>query len=258
SKIFDVPIFEHPLDENLSKGGMMNEGEVSTRLGLAGSPTIAEEVIVARDLMLAKFTGAKLHLCHISTKGSVELIRRSKKEGVDVTCETCPHYFFFNDTVLETYNTNYKVNPPIRSEIDRRAIIEGLRDGTIDCISTDHAPHTQAEKELEFASAPFGMIGLETALSMVIMQLINIEKFSWLEVLDKLTIKPAQVLKEKLGVIKEGAIADIVIINPSVKWQLTTENIKSKSKNTPFLNKELTGRAEYLIENGEIKYQAGT
>ncbi|MEO0128874.1 MAG: dihydroorotase [candidate division WOR-3 bacterium] len=256
SKIFDVPIFEHPIDENLSKGGVMNESEVSTRLGLSGSPAIAEEVIVARDLMLSKFTGAKLHLCHISTKGSVELIRKAKKEGIDVTCETCPHYFFFNDSVLETYNTNYKVNPPIRTEIDRRAIIEGLRDGTIDCISTDHAPHTQAEKELEFALAPFGMIGFETALSMIIMQLINLERFSWLEVLDKLTVKPAQILKEKLGVIKEGAIADIVIINPGIKWVLSSENIKSKSRNTPFLNKELTGRAEYVIRNGEIKYQA--
>ncbi len=257
SKIFDIPIFEHPIDENLSKGGVMNESEVSTRLGLSGSPAIAEEIIVARDLMLSKFTGAKLHLCHISTRGSVELIRKAKKEGIDVTCETCPHYFFFNDTVLETYNTNYKVNPPIRTEIDRRAIIEGLRDGTIDCISTDHAPHTQAEKELELVSAPFGMTGLETALSMIIMQLINIEKFSWLEVIDKLTAKPAQVLKEKLGVIKEGAIADIVIINPGIKWTLNPENVKSKSKNTPFLNKELTGRAEYVLVNGEIKYQTG-
>jgi dihydroorotase len=257
SKIFNATIFEHPLDESLSKGGVMNEGEISTRLGLPGSPAIAEELIVARDLMLSKFTGAKLHLCHISTRGSVELIRRAKKEGIDVTCETCPHYFFFNDRVLETYNTNYKVNPPIRSEIDRRAIIEGLRDGTIDCISTDHAPHTQAEKELEFISAPFGMIGLETALSLVIMQLINVEKFTWLEVIDKLTYKPAQVLKEKLGVLKEGAIADITIINPNIKWQYKPENIKSKSKNSPFLNKELIGRAEYVIVNGEIKYQAG-
>ncbi len=257
SKIFEVPIFDHALDESLSKGGVMNEGEVSTRLGLAGSPAIAEEIIVARDIMLSRFTGAKVHLCHISTKGSVELIRKAKKEGLDITCETCPHYFFFNDTVIETYNTNYKVNPPLRSEIDRRAIIEGLRDGTIDCISTDHAPHTQAEKELEFASAPFGMTGLETALSLTIMQLVNIEKFSWLEILDKFTIKPAQILKEKLGIIKEGAVADLVIINPDVKWPLTLETIKSKSKNTPFLNKELIGRAEYVVVNGELKYQSG-
>ncbi|MGQ9665029.1 MAG: dihydroorotase [bacterium] len=256
-KIFDVPIFDHPLDECLSKGGVMNEGEVSTRLGLAGSPGVAEEIIVARDLMLSRFTGARLHLCHISTKGSVDLIRQAKKEGLNVTCETCPHYFFFNDAVIESYNTNYKVNPPLRSEIDRRAIIEGLRDGTIDCISTDHAPHTQAEKELDFSTAPFGMTGLETALSLIIMQLINVEKFSWFEVLDKITAKPAQILKEKLGVIKEGAIADLVIINPDVKWRLIPEVIKSKSKNTPFLNKELTGRAEVVIVNGEIKYRTG-
>lgn len=257
SKIFEVPIFDHALDESLSKGGVMNEGEVATRLGLAGSPAIAEEIIVARDIILSRFTGAKIHLCHISTRNSVELIRKAKKEGLDITCETCPHYFFFNDTVIETYNTNYKVNPPLRSEIDRRAIIEGLRDGTIDCISTDHAPHTQAEKELEFASAPFGMTELETALSLTIMQLINIEKFSWLEILDKLTIKPAQILKEKLGIIKEGAVADLVIINPNVKWRLTLETIKSKSKNTPFLNKELMGRAEYVFVNGELKYRCG-
>ncbi|MGQ9817514.1 MAG: dihydroorotase [bacterium] len=256
-KIFDVPIFDHPLDECLSKGGVMNEGEVSTRLGLAGSPGVAEEIIVARDLMLSRFTGARLHLCHISTKGSVDLIRQAKKEGLNVTCETCPHYFFFNDAVIESYNTNYKVNPPLRSEIDRRAIIEGLRDGTIDCISTDHAPHTQAEKELDFSTAPFGMTGLETALSLIIMQLINVEKFSWFEVLDKITAKPAQILKEKLGVIKEGAVADLVIINPDVKWRLIPEVIKSKSKNTPFLNKELTGRAEVVIVNGEIKYRTG-
>ncbi len=257
SKIFDLPIFEHPLDEWLSKNGVMNEGEVSTRLGLAGSPAIAEEIIVARDLTLSKFTGARLHLCHISTKGAVELIRKAKKEGVNVTCETCPHYFFYNDTALETYDTNLKVNPPLRNEIDRRAIIEGLRDGTIDCISTDHAPHTLAEKELEFASAPFGMIGLETALSMTVMQLIHIEKFSWLEVMDKLTVKPAQVLKEKLGVLKEGAIADIVVLDPVVKWQLKPDVIRSKSRNTPLLKKELTGRVECVIVKGSIKYRLG-
>ncbi len=257
SRIFDLPIFEHALDENLIKNGVMNEGEVSTKLGLAGSPGIAEEIIVARDLTLSKFTGARLHLCHISTKGSIELIRRAKREGLNVTCETCPHYFFYNDNALEGYDTNLKVNPPIRSEVDRRAVIEGLRDGTIDCISTDHAPHTLAEKELEFASAPFGMIGLETALSMIIMQLINIEKFSWFEVLDKLTIKPAQVLKEKLGVLKEGGIADIVIFDPAVRWQFKPDMVRSKSRNSPLLNKELTGRVEYVIVDGIIKYRAG-
>ena len=142
SRIFDVPIFEHCLDKNLSYGGLVNEGIVSTKLGLSGSPSIAEEVIVGRDLLLAKWTGARLHLCHISTKGAIELIKKAKREGIKVTCETCPHYFTFTDAILESYDTNYKVNPPLRTDEDRRAIIEALRDGTIDCISTDHAPHT--------------------------------------------------------------------------------------------------------------------
>lgn len=254
SKIFDIPIFEHAIDKNLSQHGLMNEGVVSTRLGITGSPSVAETVIVARDLLLAKFTRARLHLCHISTKGAVELIRNAKKEGIQVTCETCPQYFTFNDSILESYDTNYKVNPPIRNEEDRQAIIEGLRDGTIDVIATDHAPHTQAEKELEFAGAPFGITGLETALSLTIMALINKENFTWLDVLPKLTINPARIIKEDLGVIKPGAVADLTIIEPAKRWRLTEDKIKSRSKNTPFLNRELTGRAVYTIVNGEIKY----
>lgn len=254
SKTFDVTIFEHPLDRHLTDGGLMNEGVVATRLGLKGSPAIAEEIIVARDLNLAKFTGARLHLCHISTKGAVERIREAKREGTKVTCETCPHYFFFIDEVLEGYDTNYKVNPPIRSESDRRAIIEGLRDGTIDCIATDHAPHCQAEKELEFTHAPFGMIGFETALSVIIMELINWHKFNWIDVLEKLTINPAQVLNENLGVIKRGAVADLTIIDPKKKWRPTPKTIYSQSKNTPLLHRELMGKCVYTIVNGEIKY----
>jgi len=254
SKIFNVPIFEHPIDENLAQKGMMNEGLVSTRLGLKGSPAIAEEVIVARDLLLAKFTGAKLHLCHISTKGSVDLIRKAKKEGIGVTCETCPQYFYFNDEVLASFDTNYKVNPPIRSEDDRQAIIRGLRDGTIDCIATDHAPHCQAEKELEFTSAPYGMIGFETAFSLIVMELINKQKFSWAKILSKLTVNPANIINEKLGVIKKGAVADITIIDPKKKWKPTLNTIQSRSKNTPLLDRELIGKCIGTIVDGEIKY----
>lgn len=254
SKIFDIPMFEHPIDRDLAQGGLMNEGFVSTRLGLKGSPVIAEEVVVARDLLLAQFTGARLHLCHISTKSAIELIRMAKKEGIMVTCETCPHYFFYNDGVLETFDTNYKVNPPIRSEKDRQAVIEGLRDGTIDCIATDHAPHCQAEKELEFASAPYGMIGFETAIPMIIKELINKEKFNWFDILTKLTTNPAKIIKEKAATIKQDALAELTILNPIKKWKLTANKIRSKSKNTPLLGKELTGQVTTVILNGEIKY----
>lgn len=256
SKAFDVPIFEHPIDKDLAKDGLMNEGVISTRLGLSGSPGIAEEVIVARDLLVARFTGARLHLCHISTKGSVDLIRRAKEDGMEVTCETCPHYFFFNDELLSGFDTNFKVNPPIRSEQDRQAVIEGLRDGTIDCIATDHAPHCQADKELEFTNAPFGMIGFETALPMIVMELINKQKFNWLHVLEKLTINPAKVVSEKLGVVKKNAVADVVIIDPKKKWRLTANAIRSRSKNTPLLNKEMTGQVVAAIVDGELKYQS--
>jgi dihydroorotase len=254
SKVFDVPIFEHPIDNNLAQYGLMNEGVVSTRLGLKGSPAIAEEVTVARDLMLAKFTGARLHLCHISTKGAVELIRKAKKQGVRVTCETCPHYFFFNEEVLESFDANYKVNPPIRSEEDRQAIIQGLKDGTIDCIATDHAPHCQAEKELEFASAPYGMIGFETAISMIVMELIERQKMSWLDVISKLTVNPAKVIREKAGSISPGVVANLAVIAPRKKWTVTEDEIRSRSKNTPFLGKEIKGRVTNVIVRGSVKY----
>jgi dihydroorotase len=253
SKIFGVPLFEHPIDKDLSENGLMNEGVVSTRLGLSGSPALAEEVIIARDLLVAQFTGARLHACHVSTKGSVELIRRARENGISVTCETCPHYFFFNEESLSGFDTNFKVNPPLRTEQDRLAVIEGLRDGTIDCIATDHAPHCQAEKELEFTRAPFGMIGFETALPMIIMELVNNQQFSWSHVLEKLTINPARIISEKLGVITKNAVADVIIIDPKKKWRLTVNAIRSKSKNTPLLNKEMTGQAIATIVDGEIK-----
>lgn len=258
SKTFDVPIFEHPLDSSMVAGAVMNEGIMSTRLGLKGSPALAEEVIVARDLRLAKFTGARLHLCHISTAGALALIRAAKEDGVRVTCETCPHYFYFNEETLATFDTNFKVNPPLRSEQDRMAVIEGLRDGTIDCIATDHAPHCQAEKELEITEAPFGMIGFETALSMIIMELIRRQGFSWLDIIEKMTLAPARILKEPTGVIERGAVADLTIIDPNKKWRLTPNVIHSKSHNSPFLNKTLTGRCVSVLVNGEVKYPTET
>ncbi|UCF70119.1 MAG: dihydroorotase [candidate division WOR-3 bacterium] len=254
SKAFNVPIFEHPIDKALAQDGLMNEGLVSTRLGLRGSPAIAEEHSVARDLLLAKFTGARVHLCHISTKGAVELIRRAKKEGVRVTCETCPHYFYFNDEVIESFDANYKVNPPIRTEADRQAILEGLKDGTIDCIATDHAPHCQAEKEVEFANAPYGMIGFETAVSLVVMELIGKHKMTWLDVIKKMTVVPAGITGEKAGSINLGTTANVTIISPDTRWQVTEGSIRSRSKNTPHLGKELKGRVTHVVCRGKVKY----
>lgn len=254
SKSFDVPIFEHALDKELAGDGLMNESLVSTRLGLKGSPAIAEELIVARDLLLTGFTGARLHVCHVSTSGAVELIRRAKREGVRVTCETCPHYFYFNDEVLESFDVNYKVNPPIRSEADRQAIIEGLADGTIDCIATDHAPHCRAEKELEFANAPYGMIGLETAVSLAVMELIDRQRMSWLDVIRKMTVNPAGIIRIPAGSISVGSAADITMIAPDEKWKVSEEQIRSRSKNTPHLGNELKGRVTNVILNGRLKY----
>ena len=256
SKVFDVPIFEHPIDASLAQDGLMNEGLVSTRLGLKGSPAIAEEVIVSRDLLLAKFTGARLHLCHISTKGAVDLIREAKREGVRVTCETCPHYFYFNDEVLESFDANYKVNPPIRSELDRQAIIEGLKDGTIDCIATDHAPHCRAEKELEFANAPYGMIGFETAISLVIMELINKQKMGWLDVIGKMTVNPAKIIGVQTDGMALGTVANVTMIGPDRKWKVTEESIQSRSNNTPLLGKEIRGRVKQVVIRGTVKYSA--
>jgi dihydroorotase len=204
--------------------------------------------------MLARFTGARLHLCHISTKGAVDLIRKAKKDGVRVTCETCPHYFYFNDVVLESSDANYKVNPPIRSEMDRQAIIEGLKDGTIDCIATDHAPHCQAEKELEFANAPYGMIGFETAVSLVVMELVNRQKMGWLDVIRKMTFNPAKLIGVETGMMKVGSVANITMIGPDKKWKVTEDTIKSLSKNTPLLGKELKGRVKNVVIKGTLKY----
>ncbi|OGC43376.1 hypothetical protein A2Y85_08485 [candidate division WOR-3 bacterium RBG_13_43_14] len=254
SKIFKIPIMEHPLDKALTAGGLMNEGLVSGRLGLHGSPAVAEEITVSRDIRLAHFTGARLHLCHISTRGAVEIIRKAKSEGLSITCETCPHYFFFNDEVLASFDTNFKVNPPIRTEDDRLAVIEGLRDGTIDCIATDHAPHSQAEKELEFTHAPYGMTGLETALSLIIMELINKQKFTWSMIIEKLNINPAKIINEKSGYLKIGDPANITVIDPEIKWKATPDKIYSRSINTPLINKELQGKCRATMVNGIIKH----
>lgn len=247
-------IIEHCLDRELNQDGLMNEGIFSTSLGLRGSPSIAEEVIVARDLLIARFAGAPIHITHVSTAGSVGLIRRAKKNRVMVTADTCPHYFALTDEFCKTYDTNYRVNPPLRSETDRQAIIAGLRDGTIDCISSDHAPHSDNEKEVEFDAAPCGIIGLETVVGLVFTELVHKKKLDVLEAIAKLTSGPARALKlSNKGRIMPGADADLTIIDPKLEWVYEWKNIKSLSHNTPFTNWKFKGKVVRVIVGGRTK-----
>ncbi len=250
SKIFTKPIILHCEDTRLSAGGVINEGWLSANLGLPGIPKQAEEIIASRDLMLAELIGARIHIAHVSTAGSVELIRQAKKKGIRVTCETCPHYFTLTEDAAKDFDTKSKVNPPLREEKDLRAIKKGLADGTIDVIASDHAPHSAEEKEKDFLAAPFGMVGLETTLPL---SLALVErKFPLSQVIAKLTINPAKILGIDKGSLSIGKKADITIIDPKVRWILKTESLKSKSKNSPFLGRKLKGKAIYTIIGGKV------
>jgi dihydroorotase len=254
-KMFNLPVISHCEDTNLSSGGVMNEGFVSTALGMNGIPSITEEIMVARDLKLAEFTGGKIHIAHVSTQGSVNLIGEAKKREIKVTCEATPHHFTLTDDAVKTFDTNAKVNPPLRTTKDVEAIKKGLGDGTIDCIATDHAPHSVEEKEVEFDFAPFGMIGLETALSLVITELIEKKILTWKEAIAKLSCNPARILKLNAGELKVGSPADITIIDPKLEWRVNPNKFHSKSKNSPFGGRKLKGRAQMTIVEGRIVYK---
>ncbi|OGW49125.1 MAG: dihydroorotase [Nitrospirae bacterium RBG_19FT_COMBO_42_15] len=256
TKAFDIPVIAHCEDANLSSGGVMNEGFASTTLGLRGIPKAAEEVMVVRDIALAELTGARLHIAHVSSAGSVESIRTAKKRGVKVTCETCPHYFTLTEDAVIGYNTNAKVNPPLRTKEDVKAIKEGLKDGTIDIIASDHAPHAVHEKEIEFDYASFGMIGLETSLPLIL-NLVREGVLTLKDAIAKATINPARLLKLKKGTLSEGADADITIIDPESEWVVDVNNLKSKSKNTAFAGMKMKGRAVMTIVGGKIVYETG-
>ncbi len=251
SKIFDVPIISHCEDLHLSEGRVMNEGFISTILGLKGIPKAAEEVMVARDIALCELTKGRLHIAHVSTEGSVKMIREAKKRGVNVTAETCPHYFSLTDEALMSYDTNLKVNPPIRTANDVAAIKEGLRDGTIDVIATDHAPHHIDDKNKEFDAAAFGISGLETALSLS-MGLVHEGILDLKELIRKLSINPAKIMKINGGTLKPGHEADITIIDPDEVYEVNTADFLSKGKNSPFHRWKLKGRVKYTISRGKI------
>ncbi|HEX9021093.1 MAG TPA: dihydroorotase [Nitrospirota bacterium] len=251
SKIFDMLIVSHCEDSSLSGKGVMNEGVVSTELGLRGIPYAAEDVMVARDLSLSELTGGRLHIAHVSTAGSVRLIRDAKARGVRVTAETCPHYFTLTEEAVRGYNTMAKMNPPLRTANDVAEIKQGLRDGTIDVIATDHAPHAMDEKSGEFDYAPFGIVGLETALALSL-RLAGEDVLSIAEVIRKLSINPASVLKLNKGALSVGADADITVIDPDAEWTVNASQFKSKSKNTPFNSCKLKGRAAQTIVGGKV------
>lgn len=251
SKILDCPIISHAEDSTLSANGLMNEGRLSYSLGLAGIPREAEEVMVARDIALARLTKGRLHIAHVSTKQSVDIIRKAKEDGLSVTAETCPHYFTLTEDALKDYNTNAKVNPPLRTLEDIYAIKGGLKDGTIDVIATDHAPHHKDEKLLEFDKAPFGISGLETALPLTV-NLVREGIFSIADIVMTMSIKPASILKLKGGTLKVGSDADIMILNTQKEFLITEDNIVSKGKNTPLLGCRLKGVAVFTIVKGKV------
>jgi dihydroorotase len=251
ARVFDLLVISHCEDSSLSAKGVMNEGFVSTELGLRGIPRSAEDVMTARDISLAELTGARVHIAHVSTAGSVDLLRAAKARGVKVTAETCPHYFSLTDEAVRGYNTMAKMNPPLRTAEDVAAIKAGLKDGTIDVIATDHAPHGMDEKSGEFDYAPFGIVGLETALGLSL-QLVAEKVLTLQEVIGKLSINPASVLKIAKGTLKTGGDADITIIDADLAWTVDASQFRSRSKNTPFNGLKLTGRAVQTIVGGRV------
>ncbi|MFH1825819.1 MAG: dihydroorotase [bacterium] len=253
---FDAPIISHCEDKSLAQGGVMNEGALSTEIGLPGIPAIAEEIMVARDIMLAREFG-RVHIAHVSTAGSVELIRQAKRRGIAVTCETCPHYFSLTEEAVRNYDTNAKVNPPLRSKADVKAIIRGLKDGTIDVIATDHAPHNVEVKNVEFNQAAFGLVGLETALALVLTKLVESKELTLKKAIEKMTVGPAKVLGLSKGSLKIGTSADVIIVDPQAEWQVDASQFASKSRNTPFNGWKLKGKVFYTIVGGKVVVRDG-
>lgn len=255
SRLVGTPVITHAEDRTLVAGGVMNEGAVSTRLGLPGNPAIAEDVLVARDLMLAEFTKAHLHVAHVSTRGAVELIRRARDRGVHVTAEVSPHHLALTDEAVSSYDTNAKVAPPLRSAEDRDACREGLRDGTLDAIATDHAPHAPHEKDLDFVEAPPGLIGFETAAA-VTLELVRAGELSPLEWVRRLSTNPARILGRPGGSLARGEVADVVLVDPEKPWVYDPSKGFSKSRNSPWAGQTLTGRVIATIVGGQLVYHA--
>lgn len=251
---YDLLVSQHCEDHNLTAGAQMHEGEISTRLGLTGWPRSGEDIIVARDLILAADAGARYHVAHISSGRSVALVRAAKERGLTVSAEVTPHHLMLTHEALLGYDTACKVNPPLREDEDRDALREALADGTIDCIATDHAPHSELEKDCEFAAASPGLIGLETTIP-VLLELVRDEVVSPLRFVESLTSAPARIGKLEGGTLRRGAVADIAVIDPEQRWTLDTDAIRSRSNNTPFLGAEVTGAVRMTLVDGKVVYE---
>lgn len=254
ASMFDKVIIDHCEDPFLFEGGQINEGYISTLLGLAGIPAAAEEIMVARNILIAREMGTRVHIAHVSTEGSLRLIRQAKSEGVKVSCEVTPHHLTLTEKAVMGYDTNAKVNPPLRTQSDIDALLEGLKDGTIDAIATDHAPHHMDEKDLEFDKAAFGMVGLETALGVILTHIVKEGILSLNAAIEKMTFGPAKVLGLDMGTLKIGAPADITVIDPNRVWTVDKNKFFSKGRNTPFDGWRLTGKAVLTMVDGRIVY----
>jgi dihydroorotase len=254
AKMFDLPVLDHCQDYNLVADGVMNEGHWSAALGLRGWPSIGEDVIVARNILIAEQVDWHIHCQHISSSRSVELIRQAKKRGVNISGEACPHHFTLTEECVKTYDTNYKMNPPLRTERDRDAILGGLADGTLEIIGSDHAPHCSYEKEVEFDFAPFGIIGLETELALSL-ELVRKKILSLRALVEKFTVNPARLLRLKEGTLSMGADANITIIDPEREWTYDVAQSASKSRNSPFHGWKLRGRAMATVVKGEVVWR---
>jgi dihydroorotase len=254
SNMFNRVIMQHCQVPELTAGGVMHEGFVSARLGLKGMPAAAEDIMVARDIRLAEITGGRLHIQHISTARSVELVREAKRRGIAVTAEACPHHFSLTDESLTSFDSNYKMNPPLREYRDVEAVIEGLVDGTIEILATDHAPHAPEKKARELDHAPFGIIGLETLLPITIKHLIEPGHLSWPQVIAKLTMHPAKLLGIPKGTLRPGSDADLTLIDPEARWTIDADRFCSKSRNCPYEGWSVRGRAHTAIVAGEVRY----
>jgi dihydroorotase len=256
AKDFDLPVVDHCEDKSLSQGGVMHEGKISLLLGLRGMPALAEEIDAVRDIILARETGAHIHIAHISTKNALEAVRRAKNEGINITCEAAPHHFTLTDAAVEGYDTNTKMSPPLRSAEHVQALLDGLKDGTIDAIATDHAPHHDDEKALEYDRAPFGITGSETAIGLAFEKLVHPGIIGLVRLVELFSTNPAKIFRmRERGTLKPGSVADVTIIDPELKWTFDVSESRSKSRNTPFNKHKFRGAAVATIVRGKIAYR---